>query len=466
MKQIFPVLTIAAAVCIGVSSCEESTSNVGSSLVQDKVEVIIDSAYTLEGRSVENHRVPSRTVTQLLGAIDAEGFGTMRSDIVTQFMPAYKMDTAGVTLESIDSLKLLLAIQAGGFLGDSLAPMGLKVYPLKKQLPYPIYSDFDPKGYYDEADALGARVYNAAGIGESDSVAALTYRYIYVTLPTDLAREFFTKYKTSPSTFAEPNAFANYFPGVYIANTYGSGRMMRIEATEMDMYYRQTLPKDTADASLGDTTYLRTSTYFAVTPEIVTNNNLHLTLAASLTDRMNAGEAIVVAPAGRDVEITFPIDRIIANYKAQSGDLAVINTLGMEIPVEAISNEYGIEPPENLLMVLSKEKDEFFEKNKLTDDKTSFYATYNTARKCYAFSGMRPYLLAMLNKEEPLTAEDMTFTLTPVSVQTETTGSSYYSSGTTYVTEITPMMTLPAMAKLDLKNAKIQFVFSKQTIKN
>ena len=466
MKQIFPVLTLAAAICVGITSCEESTSTVGGSLVQDKVEVIIDSAYTVSGYSVENNRVPSRTITQLLGSIDVEGFGTMRSDIVTQFMPAYKMDTTGVTVESIDSLKLLLSIQAGGFLGDSLVPMGLKVYPLKKQLPYPIYSDFDPSGYYDESNALGARVYNAAGIGESDSVSALTYRDIYVTLPTDLARDFFTRYKTNPDTYADPTTFANYFPGVYIANTYGSGRVMRIEATQMDMYYRQTLPKDTSDLSLGDTTYQCTSTYFAVTPEIVTNSNLELNLSENLINMMNDGEAILVAPAGRDVEITFPIDRVIANYKAQSGDLAVINALGMEIPAEAISNDYGIEPPANLLMVLSKDKNEFFEKNKLTDDKTSFYAAYNKTRKSYSFSGMRPYLLAMLNKTEPLQPEDMTFTLTPVSVLTETTGSSYYSSGTTYVTEITPMMTLPSMAKLDLKNAKIKFVFSKQTIKN
>lgn len=61
---------------------------------------------------------------------------------------------------------------------------------------------------------------------------------------------------------------------MYIANTYGAGRVMQIISSEIKMFYSQTLPKD--DGSGADTTYAKVGTYFAVTPEVVTNNNIDL----------------------------------------------------------------------------------------------------------------------------------------------------------------------------------------------
>ena len=57
-----------------------------------------------------------------------------------------------------------------------------------------------------------------------------------------------------------------------------------------------------------------------------------------------------------------------------------IKTLA-EIPAEEISNEYGINPPPNLLFVKSSEKDKFFAESQITDDINTFYATYDEATK-------------------------------------------------------------------------------------
>mgnify|MGYP000066629659 CR=1 FL=1 len=462
MKRILPILA-AVGVISSFTACDDSTT-VGSSLVKDNVEIVMDSAFTVTGHSVNNDRVQSRTITQLLGQIDAKGYGNLTSDVVTQFMPSNVLDTAGVTVETIDSLKLMLVINAGAIVGDSLAPMGLKVYPLNKQLPDTIYSDFNPSGYYDQANPLGARVYNAAGIGESDSLAALPYRYIYVDMPLSLGRKFYTEYLTNPNTFSGPDAFAKFFPGIYIANTYGSGRIMQITATEMRLFYHQTLPKD--DDSGKDTTYIRVGTYFATTPEIVTNNNITFDLSSDIDNMIAQGKQVIVAPAGRDVEMTFPTTDILAKYRAQSGDFAVINTLSMEIPAEEITNNYSIKPPEYLLMVLSKDKQTFFNKNQIPDNKTSFYAQYNTTTKSYSFTGLRQYIMDMLNKEE-VKPEDVTFTLTPVDVVMETSSSGYYYyESQSYLSEKAPSVSTPSMVTLNLDKAKIKFVFSKQTIKN
>lgn len=460
MKRILPILTI-ASVIIAFTGCEE-TSTVGSSLVKDDVEIVVDSSFTVTGYSISNERVQSRTITQLLGQIDAKGYGRLTSDVVTQFMPSNVLDTAGVTVESIDSLKLMLVVNAGAIVGDSLVPMGLKVYPLNKQLPDTIYSDFNPEGYYDKANPLGARVYNAAGIGESDSIAALPYRYIYVDMPRSLGQKFYTEYLTNPSTFSGPNKFAGFFPGIYIANTYGSGRIMQITATEMRLFYHQTLPKN--DDSGKDTTYIRVGTYFATTPEVVTNNNITFDISADIEQQIAQGKSVIAAPAGLDVTLTFPTEDILAKYRSQSGDLGVINTLTMEIPAEEITNSYSIKQPDYLLLVLSKDKQQFFNKNQIPDNKTSFYAQYSPTTKSYSFSGMRQYIIDMLDKKE-ITPEDVTFTLTPVDVKMETTEGSYYYQSQSYLSEMAPAISTPAMATLNLSKAKIKFIFSKQTIK-
>ncbi len=441
---------------VSLHSCEES-STIGTSVIQDEVEIVMDSSYTIiSDTSIMNPRVQSRTVTQLLGIIDAKGYGKLQSDVVTQFMPAGSIDTAGVTVDDIDSLKLILYTNKGGYVGDSVVPMGLNVYLLDKQLPSPIYSDFDPTGYYSENLIVGSQIYAANALGETDSIADLNYRYIHVNLPVSLGRELFTKYKENPASFSTPSQFAQIFPGIYISNTYGSGRVMRVIGTEMKMYYHKTVNAGTNTETITN----KVGNYFAVTPEIITNNNITLDISSNIRSMIEEGDAVIVAPAGTDVQIVFPGREIVASYKENSGTLAVINTLTFEIPAETIINDYGINPPPYLLLVKSNEKDVFFAENKVTDDRTSFYAAYDSSSKSYKFSSMRQYIIDLVNAET-IADEDVTFTLTPVAIETETY-SSYYSS-TVYVNDIVPYVEAPAMVKLNLDEAKIKLTYSKQS---
>lgn len=459
-KMKFHKFIIGAFLMVSLASCEES-STIGESIIQDEIEIVVDSSYTVGGRSVVSQRVQSRTTTQLLGVVNAKGFGSLRSDVVTQFMPTVDMDTAGVTEEDIDSIKLVMRILKGGYTGDSIAPMGVKVYQLNKQLPSPIYSNFSPEEYYASDSEIGSAVYTATALGMSDSIAELDYRSVEVMLPLELGKKFYRRYKTNPETFGTPTDFAAWFPGLYITNSYGAGRVMHFKSTDMRIYYRQ---HDTVDDK--DTTYYKTGVYFAVTPEIVTNNNIEMSISEDIQTRVDAGDAIVLAPAGLDVEIEFPAREIIANYKANKGLISVINTLSFELPVEKVANDYGINPPPYLLMVQSSKKEDFFADRDITDNKTSFYAAYNSSTGKYLFTGMRDYIISLLDKEE-ITDEDVTFTLTPVNVATESSssGSYYYSSSSVqYITDICPYVDSPAMVKLMLDKAKIKFTYSKQSV--
>ena len=77
---------------------------------------------------------------------------------------------------------------------------------------------------------------------------------------------------------------------------------------------------------------------------------------------------------------------------------------------------------------------------------------------------MREYILDLLSKDE-IKDEDVDFVLTPVNVTTESNNDYYYGSTST-VTEVTPYVSGPAMAKILFDKAKIRFVYSNQSINN
>ncbi|MCM1518067.1 MAG: DUF4270 domain-containing protein [Pseudoflavonifractor sp.] len=452
-------ILIAGLIAASTTACEESTS-IGESLIQDELSIVIDSTFTATGRSVDNEKIQSRTIQQLLGRIEAKGYGDFTSDFVTQFMPALNIDTTGIRADDIDSLKLVMKIASGGYTGDSVIPMGLNVYRLDRQLPSPIYSDFDPKDYYSESNLLGSAIYTATALGVTDTITKQKYRTVSVDLPLSLGRDMFNRYKTHPTTFASPDAFAEWFPGIYVANSYGAGRVMDFTSTDLVMYYHRDTTYDGRD-----TTYYYQSSYFATTPEVVTNNNITFNISPELRQMVTSGESLIVAPAGYDVEINFPSDDIIRNYRANKGSLAVINTLSFELAAEKLTNDYGIEPPAYLLMVLKSKKDEFFAKNDIADNLTSFLASYNRATGSYSFNSMRDYIASLLTQES-VTADDMTFILTPVTVTTETITSSSYTTST-QITGIYPYVGRPTMVKLliDDKKTKIKLTYSNQKVK-
>lgn len=443
-------VVLAAAAFIAspiMTSCDNSTPTVGSSLVTDEVEIIIDSLFQATGKSVENTSVMSRTTDLLLGRFDAKGYGSLSSEIVTQFMPSANIDTTDVTADKIDSVKMVLFMSRGAFTGDSLTPMGTKVYRLNKQLPSPIFSDFDPSGYYSENDLMGETVFASNSL-YNDSINKLSYLSLMVKLPTQFGRDLFNEYLQHPETFSTPSAFAQWFPGVYIKNSFGSGRVINIFEGRIHVYY-----------SPNDSTH-RISAYMAVTPEIVTNSNIRLHVSDSLKQTAE-NYPTIIAPAGTEVEVEFPTDKIIESFRNKGGSIAVLNDVTFTIPAEEISNDYNIAPPTDLLMVLKKDKETFFLENKIAANSgTSYYATYNSVKKQYTFTGLRSYILEMLEKDN-ITAEDWTFVLTPISIQTTTESNSYYGYTTT-TTGMTPYTSGPALVKLDVENAKIKMVLSRQ----
>lgn len=459
LKNSIISLLFSAIALLLVTSCNDETSKIGTSLVENQTEIIMDSTFTITGCSVENPRIQSRTTSQVLGCIKAKGYGEFSSDFVTQFMAATKLDTENVKTENIDSLILMMRIPKSSIVGDTLAPMGLEVYPLTKVLPAPIYSDFDPTGYYDSSSTpIAKKIYKPNVKEDGDTAKLFSFLTLSVKMPKKMGQDLYQLYLDNPAAYSSPSAFTKAFPGFYVKSSYGSGNVIRIEQTVMRMYYH----KNSVNDAGRDTTINYIGYYYGVQPEIVTNNIIDYTISDDLLSDIAKGKNVIVAPAGRDVEIKFPTQEIIDSYLSKAGKLSVINTLTLNIPVEKISNNYGITPPQNILLILSKDKDKFFVENDVNNDVTSFIGTYDSVNNRYSFPGMRSYILDMLKKEE-VKEEDCTFTITPVSLVTTTEAStSYYYYGTSEtVNAIVPYIGAPTMASLNLKESKIVLTFSK-----
>ena len=453
---------------LGLGACTDDT--IGQSITDTRSTVLEDSSFTLTGSSVANERLHARTSQQLLGKVSASGYGTLTSDVVTELMPALNIDTIGTREDWIDSCRLTLRLNTDGFTGDSLVPMRVSVYALKKALPDTIYSDFDPTGYYDASTLLGSTSYSAKSTTittTATSSGTLSYREMHVTLPTEFARSMFRLYKQDPDAFSTPANFRKHYPGLYITTSYGSGRVMNYYDTEVQAYYRQ-------HAQLTDTTDTiyphQVQSYAGSTPEVITNNNLKLTPAQSVKQMVANGDAIVMGPAGYEVNVKFPIQDILDTYRKNTADgLAIVNTLQLEIPVEKVANQYNIAPPAYLLMVKKGKKNTFFEGDSLTNNKDSFYASYSASTGKYTFTGLRSYFQNILDNEGGVpTDDDVNFVITPIDVTTYTTSGSssyyYYTQPQTIVTKIAPSVSEPAIAKLRLDKAKIRFIYSKQSL--
>lgn len=476
MKKAFGLLLGILMSC-GIYSCTDDT--IGSSITNTGLEIVADSSFTVSGNSVRNEKILTRTMTQLLGSINIKNFGELNSDFVCQFLPTTTLDTTGVTAEMIDSIRLIMRTPIGEYVGDSVMPMRVNVYQLNKQLKAPINSTFNPEGYYNPKDLIGSSSYTATMNGSPNlvhsNIEKSYYRTIVMTLPKELAVNIFNEYKTNPAIFQSPKAFNDFFPGIYATNSYGSGRIMKIDKTLMLVNYRR---KTTTEEG-NDTIVCDSASYASAAPEVITNNNITLKINDNITTKVNNGEAILQAPVGYDVEVNFPLEEIINKYNEDSKYLRVVNSLYFSIPVNEIENNYNITPPPYLLLIKSADRDKFFANNKIADNETTFYATYDNVNKCYIFGNMRKYFLDLYNSVEELKTnnanddeiadkieEASKMLLVPIDVISETSSSSsyyyYYTNSTTTITSMTPAVSKPTIGIADFENAKIAFVYSKQ----
>ncbi|MCM1368791.1 MAG: DUF4270 domain-containing protein [Candidatus Amulumruptor caecigallinarius] len=456
------------------ASCQDDVSEIGSSLSTGEVSIVVDSLVTdVKSKSIYYDSFDSRTINKLIGRINVPEYGSLSCSFVTQVMSAARMTVPdSITVEDVDSMRLVFTVPRGSFTGDSLAPQQLKVYRLEKQLPSDITSSFNPSGYYSSSSLMGKKSYSLSNIAKGDSaMTKATSIRIPVDMPLEFAKDIFTRYRANDPIFEWPATFNQYFPGIYVEQNFGNGCIANITKSEFFTYWHRT---DYKSVMQPDSTWktekvvVRDSVcLLASQPEVLSSNIIDYKISDNITNLVNSGDMVITSPGGYMVQVEFPAKKLLEEYHHNGDALSMVSALRFEIPATMIRNEHSIGVAPYLLMIRSSEVDDFFAQNRVPDGITSFYAAYNKDTGSYQFNSMRDYFLKLLEDEkngESIEGEDMEFILVPVQVTTDT-NTGYNGVVSVYVTRCAPYVAAPTMTRLHTDRAVICFTYSSQQIR-
>lgn len=467
-------LIAAAVVSAGaLVACDDDVSGIGGSLAGGEVNIVVDSLATdVESESVYYNSFDGRSTTKLLGRINIPQYGRLSCSFVSQMMCATGMNIPdSITVNDLDSMRLMLSVPRGSLTGDSLAPQQLRVYRLEKELPGDISTTFNPDGYYSSNSLLGSRSYTLSNIAKGDSALKKdAYVRIPVDMPMSLARDLFTRYRAKDPMFEWPATFNKYFPGIYVEQNFGNGCIANISGAHMFTYWHYTVQESQMQP---DSTYIKVDVIkrdsvclLASQPEVLSSNVIDYQVSDHIRSLIESGRRVITTPGGYMVNIKFPVQDLLEEYHSNGDAISIVSSLRFEIPAEEIENDYGIGVAPNLLMIRKSEYENFFRENKIPDDLNSFYAAYDSDSRSYRFNSMRSWFLNVLEQErkgEKIDEEDYEFVLVPIDVRTENV-TNYDGSVTTYVLRCMPYLVKPTMTELHTDRSVICFTYSSQQI--
>lgn len=408
------LLSLFAALCLILISCDETTEGIGASLTDnvDHLEVSA-SLFPISSRSVAVDSVVSRNATGYLGRIrDPETGAYITGDFMTQFnmLEGYTLEKKDSITSHDDNGEIIadsceLRLFYLSYYGDSLATMKMTVHemahPMTEGVIY--YSDFDPieNGYVREDGLHKNHTYSLVNTSELDEKNRVRsakedpyVNNICIRLNdpyTDRNGVTYNNYGTyilrtyydHPEYFKNSAQFIkNVLPGFYFKMTGGLGSMAYITAPQLNIYY--SIYKNGVPTSH--------TTLFSGTEEIlqttkVTNDS---EIINQLVDDGNC--TYIKGPAGIFTEITLPVDEIMAGH-----DNDTINTAKLVLHRlnNNSHNNYVLPAPKTLLMLEKDSVTTFFEKSKVANYKNSFLTNYSTSLNTYSFNNIGAMVSSM-----------------------------------------------------------------------
>lgn len=435
MKNRLFILGVGLGLAI-LGGCNDELSEVGSSIQPDgdKSFVYVDS-FQLSAKTVLMDSVYARTTSGLLGEIYDPLYGNIKSDYLCQFYCPENYQFQNTPLNGvIDSMDLRIFYSS--WVGDSLTPMQVTVYPITTVPERNFYTNVDPEKYCDMQTVLGQKMYTAYDVTISDSVrnglTSTTYTpVVRVKLPTEIGQDFYNETVNNPSSFENQDAFNQYFPGLYITNTFGSGNLLTVYQTSFFIYYRYTV-----EGSAGQDSIVNGREQFNVTREVIQLNHV---ANANLEPLLLPDEKYTYmrTPAGVYTELTLPITEIKETVGSR-----FLNNLPLTLHAMPQENwDYAFEPPSYLLLLPTDSVKGFFEQNKVENNETAFLSgIYDSSTRTYTFGNISNLIKYQL---ENAPDEDLQVSVIPVSRETQS--DSY--SGTEYTVTLSNYM-LPSGVKI------------------
>lgn len=416
--QLFLFITIAISALTG---CDDNTETIGSSIIPDKDIVIAgkkEFQATSKSLNVKNSILNNIGRLYLGRYTEPETGTTLTAGFATQFASGNGMVFPEEGVLGDTSCFTKLRIYYDDFTGDENNAMKCEVYELDNVISEgeEYYTDFDIAEYCNpNSTPIATKVYSAKDYSRPDSLSSEEYASnIEITLPNKIGKRFVKQYYSTPSDFANSEVFINnVFKGIYVKCTQGDGTLINAYRARLEVAFQHYIT-----SSSGEKDSLET----LISPFYSSKEVLQLNLfdngdVSELVD--NPDHTYLKTPAGIFTEVELPIDEIMESC---AGD--TLNSVKIEFGCHKTSDNEDFAPSTYLLMVRKKDMNDFFSKNRVCDNKTSYYTAIATNTKRYTFTNISQLVKHCYNeyKAGNADADWEKVVLIPINIATDSNG--------------------------------------------
>jgi len=425
-------------------ACNDTIGRVGLSVRPDEDKVnVFDTTVYVGARTIEVDSLYAKTTSGFLGEFYDPAYGSIKSGFICQYYPSLGfpyLDSIfdGVNRNKIDSVRL--NIYYSSYIGDTLAPMEVTVYPIVKALDKNYYTNADPTQYCDMNHPLAKYSYTARNMNVSDSLLQVWqantgyYSYISIPLPVKFGQNYLDTIKAGGLKTVDE--FLNYFPGTYITTTYGTGSMIPVDMTQILLYYTRQTNALTDQNGNDSTGFVVSSAAFTVTKEIIQLNRFENKNPAFLTAD-DSTKTYIKTPAGVFTELTIPIKEIVKGIGKKKFSSVAISlkayppddwNYSLQFPGSASSmvpssTDGTTGNSAKLLLIEPDSVANFFEMKKVADGQTTFTTQLNSSTYTYDFNNIANLVQNAIDK-----APDKDLVVWIIPVQTTWVQQSGYST--------------------------------------
>ncbi len=457
------------------TACAEDTGTIGIFDEGDAV-LTVPKTFTFNTRTLPLDSILANSPKCYLGQVSDPATGVvLRAEFLSQFhtFENYRLpDTTLITSRKggkfvADSIFLRLYFST--YYGDGTNAMKLAVHELDTanvlREDTVIYSTVNLEKFKNpkRTEPLAEKTFTAADYTLTDSVRTSSNHYdnVAIKLPVEYGTNILRMVALHPEYFKDSYQFMRHVcPGFYIQLKSGSGVLLDIDVSTIDIYFTYK-HEDKEEKAL---------TRFSATNEVIQSthiDNIGISEKAPVDEKGMALEptndtTYVLSPAGMITELQLPIDAIFKGHEKDSIAQARIimnryNTTGTSI----------FSTPNNLLLLRRSQLKSFFESQSLPSNISSFVSTFESSYNTYTYTDISELVSSLYNekqsamKNEGLTSDQYNakypiwnhVVLTPVEVTKN-------SSGT--ITKVVPEYKLTSTKLVGgKKEVKIQVIFSK-----
>lgn len=464
-------LTIAIFAIVFIA-CDDNLDTIGSNIQPDgdDIAVYTDTVIiTAKTVSLEDS-VYARTAFGVLGEYVDPIFGTVKSDYLSELYCPENLSFRDKTT-SIDSVHLSVIFES--FVGDSISPIGVSAYRVTKSLEKNYFTNIKPTDYCDLKESLGQGLFSIRNSMLPDEGGLREFK---LEVDNSVGQELYDEWeRTDGKVFTNSDELRKFFKGIYVTTTFGSGSLININTTALQVYYSYTGRNldNTADSTR--IAMLR----LPVTSEVIQMNRVQNSIPSNLFENGDT-RTYLKSPAGVCTELTIPLKKImeIAETKGE-GKNNKLNSATFKLKGYTEEEEKtNISQSPHLLFINKDSIKTFFtnpNKIALSDNKTSFimirdgYYTTASTTNTYNFSysnttSVSNNIATLINHyadyyKDKTDIPDLKYLVIPISVAGQSV-SSGYTSVYTFTNVYNQMYPTTAIFRTDKDNMKMPLIFS------